>query len=73
MKNFKYERNTIDKINIKGILSADGTMITYVNDDKDEVEIPVAKCFEPFASQEITLSLSNKNVEDQSESLMEVE
>ena len=71
MKNRKYERNTVDKISIKGILSDDCTYITFVNDDKEDEDVYLDKCFKPFAGHEITFSLSNKTTEDLEEELGE--
>ena len=64
MKNRKYERNVTDKIAIKGVLSGDCSYITFINDDKNEEEVSVAKCLKPFANQEIIFTLSNKTTED---------
>lgn len=64
MKNRKYERNTVDKLAIKGVLSKDCSFITYENDDKENETITLKKCFAPFAGQEISFILSNKTMEN---------
>ncbi len=64
MQNYKYNKVTTKKFSIKGELSNDGKIITYVNGDKEEMEIPVSKCFEKFAGQPIELSLALKTDED---------
>lgn len=64
MKNMKLEKTEIKKFTVKGTLSADGTIITYLDDDKVESEISVDKCFESFSGGEIQLSISNKVTED---------
>lgn len=73
MKNRKYERNTVDKLTIKGVLSNDGTFITFENDDKESEIITVEKCFAPFVGQEISFVLSNKILENLEEEFDEGE
>ena len=59
-----YTRTIADKITVKGTLSEDGTMITYL--DKDEVmrEIKVSDCFSSFRGKEIDFSVSEKTNEE---------
>ena len=59
-KNYKYNRVQNEKFNITGELSDDGKVITYINEDKDELTIDVAKCFSPFKGQAITLTIATK-------------
>jgi len=59
-KNYKYNRIQNEKFNITGELSDDGKTITYINGDKDELTIDVAKCLSPFKGQSITLTIATK-------------
>ena len=67
MKNLKYDRTEIKKYAVKGVLSTDGKTITYLDDDKNEANIALSKCFEPFGGGEISLTITNKFTEDLSE------
>jgi len=71
MKNYAYNRVLTDKFSIKGILSDDAKTITYVNGEKEELQLAVAKCFEPFKGEEITLTISVKQDQDLSEEFEE--
>jgi len=66
-KNYKYNRVQNEKFNITGELSDDAKTITYINEDKDEMQIAVARCFSPFKGQPITLTISTKLDMDLSE------
>lgn len=55
----KKTRTITDKVSVKGMLSDDGTTITYV-DGKEEKEITVAECLKAFAGNSIDFSVSNK-------------
>ncbi len=70
-KNYTYNRVLTDKFNIKGVLSEDCKTITYVNGDKEELQIDVAKCFEPFKGEEITLVITVKQDQDLSDEFEE--
>ena len=60
-KNPNFTRSLVDKFNIKGVLSEDGTIITYINDDKEEAEISVLNCFDNFKNECIELTIAVKN------------
>lgn len=64
MKNYKYEKNTVKKFSIKGDLSDNGKVITYIDGDKETRTITVEKCFSKFGGLPIELSLAVKSVED---------
>lgn len=66
-KNYVYSRTLTDKFSIKGVLSNDGKIINYINGDKEELELSVDKCFEPFKGEEITLTISVKEDRDLTE------
>ena len=59
-----YKRTTLDKVTVKGILSADGTEVTYVDDDKNEQTVKVADLLAPFQDSPIDFSVSLKLEED---------
>lgn len=55
----KKTRTITDKVSVKGILSNDGTVITYMN-DKSEDEITIAECLKTFLGKQIDFSISIK-------------
>lgn len=62
--NYKKTRTTTDKVSVKGILSDDGTMITYKDENKTEKEIAVADCLDIFKGDAIDFSITRKSEED---------
>lgn len=56
----KKTRTITDKVSVKGMLSEDGTTITYVDDNKEEREIAVAECLKVFVGNPIDFSVSKK-------------
>ena len=60
----QFKRTTTDKIQVKGILSEDGTTVTYEDDNKVEQEIKVSDLLNAFVNQPIDLSVSLKSEED---------
>jgi len=63
-KNPNFTRSMVDKYSIKGHLSEDGTVITYVNDDKETVEIALEKCMSNFLNEDIELTIAVKMNQD---------
>lgn len=59
-----YKRTTTDKVTVKGVLSADGTVVAYVDDDKNEQTIKIADLLAPFLDRPIDFSVSLKLEED---------
>lgn len=59
-----YKRTTTDKVTVKGVLSADGTEVTYVDDDKNEQAVKIADLLAPFHDSPIDFSVSLKSEED---------
>lgn len=55
----KKTRTITDKVSVKGILSEDGTVITYMNDRVEE-EITVADCLKVFLGKPVDFSISVK-------------
>lgn len=58
--NLKKTRTITDKVSVKGILSDDGTTITYIDENKDEKKISVAECFGIFNGEPIDFTVSRK-------------
>lgn len=59
-----YTRNTVDKIAVKGILSIDCSVITYLDEEKEEQEIAIADCLKAFRGNEISFAISLTKNED---------
>ena len=54
-------RTITDKITVKGVLSNDGTKITYVDENKDEQDITIAECLNVFKGKAIDFAVSEKS------------
>ena len=59
----KKTRTITDKVSVKGVLSDDGTVITYMN-DKVEEEITVTECIKAFLGKQIDFSISIKSEDE---------
>lgn len=59
----KKTRTITDKVSVKGILSDDGTVITYMN-DKTEEEITIAECLKVFLGKPVDFSISIKSEDE---------
>lgn len=57
-------RTITDKVSVKGILSEDGTTITYTDENKVEQNITVAECLNIFKGKPIDFSVSIKSEDD---------
>ena len=57
-------RTITDKVAVKGILSEDGTTITYTDENKIEQDITVAECLKVFAGKPIDFSVSIKSEDE---------
>jgi len=57
-------RTITDKVSVKGMLSEDGTTITYKDEDKVEQEITVADCLNIFKGKPIDFSVSIKSEDE---------
>lgn len=53
-----------DKVAVKGILSEDGTTITYTDENKVEQDISVADCLKSFVGKPIDFSVSIKSEDE---------
>ena len=63
-KQLNYKKTTSETITVKGFLSDDATTITYLNEDKEEVTIPVQTLLEKFASMAVSLSIKTQTDEE---------
>lgn len=57
----KKTRTITDKISVKGVLSDDGTVITYLDENKEEQEITLEECLEVFKGKPIDFNISVKS------------
>lgn len=53
-----------DKVAVKGMLSEDGTVITYTDENKVEQDISVADCLKAFVGKLIDFSVSIKSEDE---------
>ena len=59
-----FKRIPTDKVTVKGLLSEDGTYITYKDENKIEQDIKIADVLNAFKNQPIDLSVTLKSEED---------
>ncbi len=59
----KKTRTITDKVTVKGILSEDGTTITYMN-DKVEADITITECLKAFLGKPVDFSISVKSEDE---------
>lgn len=59
-----FTRSTIDKLNVKGILSEDGTYITYEDENEMEQDVKISDLLNAFKNQEIQFAVQLKGSED---------
>lgn len=59
-----FKRNIIDKLSVKGILSEDGTYITYTDENDAEQDVKVSDLLKVFINQPIEFGVSLKSDED---------
>lgn len=59
----KKTRTITDKVSVKGILSDDGTAITYMN-DKTEEKITITECLKAFLGKPVDFSISIKSEDE---------
>lgn len=60
----QFKRNIVDKLSVKGVLSEDGTFITYTDENDVEQEVKISDLLNAFKNQEINFSVSLKSDED---------
>lgn len=60
----QFKRSTTDKLSVKGILSEDGTYITYTDEKDVEQDVKVSDLLNVFINQPIEFGVSLKSDED---------
>ena len=60
----QFKRNITDQLSVKGILSEDGTFVTYKDENDIEQEVKISDLLNAFKNQEINFSVSRKSDED---------
>ena len=60
----QFKRNITDQLSVKGILSEDGTFVTYKDENDIEQEVKISDLLNAFKNQEINFSISLKSDED---------
>lgn len=59
-----FKRNIVDKLSVKGVLSEDGTTITYVGENDVDQEVKVSDLLNAFKNQPIEFGVQLKSDED---------
>ena len=59
-----FKRNITDKLSVKGVLSEDGTFITYTDENDAEQNVKVSDLLNAFINQPIEFGVSLKSDED---------
>lgn len=59
-----FKRNITDKLSVKGVLSEDGTFITYTDENDVEQDVKVSDLLKAFINQPIEFGVSLKSDED---------
>lgn len=59
-----FKRNIVDKLSVKGVLSEDGTTITYVDENDVDQEVKVSDLLNAFKNQPIEFGVQLKSDED---------
>ena len=59
-----FKRSTTDKLSVKGIISEDGTTITYTDENDVDQDVKISDLVNAFINQPVELSISLKNDED---------
>ena len=59
-----FKRSITDKLSVKGILSEDGTVITYSDDNDIDQDVKVSDLLNVFKNQPIEFNVQLKSDED---------
>lgn len=59
-----FKRNITDKLSVKGVLSEDGSYITYTDENDAEQDVKVSDLLKVFINQPIEFGVSLKSDED---------
>lgn len=60
----QFKRSTTDKLSVKGVLSEDGSYITYTDENDAEQDVKVSDLLKSFINQPIEFGVSLKLDED---------
>lgn len=60
----QFKRNITDKLSVKGVLSEDGTFITYTDENDIEQDIKISDLLNAFKNQSIEFGVSLRSDED---------
>lgn len=60
----QFKRNITDQLSVKGVLSEDGTFITYKDENDIEQEVKISDLLNAFKNQEINFGISLKSEDD---------
>lgn len=60
----QFKRNITDKLSVKGLLSEDGTSITYTDENDVDQEVKISDLLNAFKNQEIEFGVALKSDED---------
>lgn len=60
----QFKRNITDKLSVKGILSEDGTIITYSDENDIDQDVKVSDLLNVFKNQSIEFGVQLKSDED---------
>lgn len=60
----QFKRNITDKLSVKGLLSEDGTFITYTDENDVDQEVKISDLLNAFKNQEIEFGVALKSDED---------
>ena len=60
----QFKRNITDQLSVKGILSEDGTFVTYKDENDIEQEVKISDLLNVFKNQEIEFGVALKSDED---------
>ena len=60
----QFKRNITDQLSVKGILSEDGSFVTYKDENDVEQEVKISDLLNAFKNQEINFTVSLKSEDD---------
>ena len=60
----QFKRNITDQLSVKGVLSEDGSFVTYKDENDIEQEVKISDLLNAFKNQEINFSVSLKSDEN---------
>lgn len=59
-----FTRSTVEKLSVKGILSEDGTYITYTDENDSDQDVKISDLLNAFKNQPIEFGVQLKGSED---------